>query len=62
MSVLEIYDVTIEDAGEYVCTATNEYGQVYCSALLTVEGNLCMMIGLRGFQTMGRGPFWDPTK
>ena len=35
---LRIYDVAQSDAGEYVCTATNDIGSVTASATITVNG------------------------
>ncbi|XP_072047085.1 uncharacterized protein [Amphiura filiformis] len=37
VAVLEINYANDSDEGEYVCTASNEEGQVYCSAELTIE-------------------------
>ena len=38
VAVLEINYANETDEGEYVCTASNEEGRVYCSAELTIEG------------------------
>lgn len=35
---LQIYDITPEDAGEYLVQAENEHGKVSCTADLQVEG------------------------
>lgn len=37
---LLIRDVEVEDAGGYRCVATNSLGEVSCSTILKVEGNL----------------------
>lgn len=34
---LEIQDVVMEDEGEYVCSATNTYGNTNASGILTAE-------------------------
>jgi len=38
--VLQFHDVTTEDQGGYVCTATNAAGTVSVLALLNVRGKL----------------------
>lgn len=35
---LQIYDITLEDAGEYLVQAENDHGKVSCTADLQVEG------------------------
>lgn len=37
---LEVYEVSPEDVGSYVAKAENQFGEVTCSADLTLEGKL----------------------
>lgn len=41
---LQIYDITPEDAGEYLVQAENEHGKVSCTADLQVEGEKTKML------------------